>query len=38
MEQLDVIPWLMRSTPEGMKLIIPTHDLAISRRFSIWKG
>jgi aspartate kinase len=29
MEQLDVIPWLMRSTPEGMKLIIPTHDLPL---------
>ena len=25
-EQLDIVPWLMNSTPEGMKLIIPIHE------------
>jgi len=29
MEQFDIAPWLMHSTPEKMKLIIPTHDLPI---------
>ena len=27
MEQFDIEPWIMQSTPEGMKLIIPAHDL-----------
>ena len=27
MEQFDIAPWIMQSTPEGMKLIIPAHDL-----------
>ena len=27
LEQLDVHPWLMNSTPEGMRLIVPTHEL-----------
>ena len=29
MEQFDIAPWLMHSTPDKMKLIIPTHDLPI---------
>ena len=27
LEQLDVHPWLMNSTPEGMRLVVPTHEL-----------
>ena len=28
-EQFDIAPWIMQSTPEGMKLIIPAHDLPL---------
>lgn len=27
LEQLDVHPWLMNSNPEGMRLVVPTHQL-----------
>lgn len=27
LEQLNVNPWLMNSTPEGMRMIVPTHEL-----------
>ena len=27
LEQFEINPWLMNSTPEGMRMIVPTHEL-----------